>query len=149
MDRISYVLILLAAALLLVPGCFAAEQNTTISNATALNETANTTATVAAPVVNATADLPALKADANVTTGSLKINETAEISLAALEDGGEWNASVTDGLKIVNTSAVAENGTSIQQWIVKAVETGANSFTAAEKGKEEGKNAYTLNITVE
>lgn len=142
MDRISYVLILLAAALVLVPGCIAAEQNKTISNTTSLHQIS-----VIEGVNNTTVTSPTLLADENLTKGSLKVNQTALISLKEPTNGSTWNTTVTSGLKIVNKTP-RSNGTS--KWTVEAIKSGANSFSATEmNGKDKEKNSYTLTIFVE
>ena len=152
MDRIAKFLILLVAALVLVPGCFAEEMKT--------NETINTTEVVEVAEViktaNETADLEVVEAivpdfEANMSVASLKmgVNQTVAIALTAEEAEGIWNITMTDGLTQEGNSTVT-NGTEV--WTIKTVTAGEQSFSAvheavSETAAEAGET-YTLDIIV-
>lgn len=152
MDRIAKFLILLVAALVLAPGCFAAETSTIEAN--------NTTDVVAeAPVVeamNATNETPVVEAvvpdftaDLNTTALEMAVNQTAAVTLAAQEKTGIWNITISKGLEQVGNSTVT-NGT--EEWIIKAVATGNQTFSAVHEATDaaatEAGETYKLDIVV-
>ena len=165
---------LLLAAMLLVPGCFAEE--------TPMNESANVSGVIVtaveteAPVTdvvdgaNTTGVAPVKEetnlnttytADVNVTSMTMAINETALISLKENPTTGySWNVTNSSGLEIVNstyTMDAAREGMvgvgGVHDWIVKAVETGNQTFTAVMMHVSEpatgNEDTYSLNVTVE
>jgi predicted secreted protein len=143
MDRIGTFLILLVAALVLIPGTFAEEAQTS-ENTTVTVEDVNAT-------VNETAAVP-VDFEANMSVSTLEkvgINQTVAISLTA-EDEGKWNTTLTKGLEAVG-EPVATNGTEV--YTIKAITAGKQSFSAIhealnETAKEAGET-YKLEITVE
>lgn len=154
MDRIAKFLILLVAALVLVPGCFAEEMKT--------NESVNTTTDVVegAEIVetaNETATKEVAEAiipdfEANMTTVSpldMEINKTVAIALTAEDAEGIWNVTMTDGLTQEGNSTVT-NGTEV--WIIKAVSAGEQSFSAVHEAMNataiEAGETYKLDIIV-
>ena len=168
MEKIVSCIILLIAAVFLIPGCFADESTNVSMNTTEkivevaespvadVTEVANETEAIAADtlVANYTADV-------NVTNLTVKNDETILISLKENPTTGYlWNVTNSSGLAIVNDTYQMDNAKEgmvgvggVHAWIVKAVETGNQTFTAvmthvAEKpnGSEE---TYKLDVIVE
>ena len=171
MEKIVSCIILLIAAVFLIPGCFAEE--------IASNETTNATEVAVEPVE--TTQVPEAESvetvnrtespveevsatyfvDMNVTNLTMKIDETVLISLSENPTTGYlWNVTNSTGFAIVSDiyipDAAAEGMVGVggvHEWIVKAVETGSQTFTAvmthvAEEptGDEE---TYQLDAVVE
>ena len=151
MEKLFSCLILLVAAVLLIPGCFAEETpNATVANITD-----------AVPVeeeilINAT-----YTADVNTTNLTMAINETVLVSLKENPTTGyEWNVTNSSGLEIVNDTYIMDAAPrgmmgvgGIHEWLLKAVKLGNQTFSAvdirsfeAPKGDEE---TYKLDVLVE
>lgn len=163
MEKFFSFVILLVAATLLTPGCFAAEVNES-ANAPApvvTEVTEKVNATDVAPVETGESVNTTYIADANTTNLSMKVDETALISLKENPTTGySWNVSNSTGLEIVNDTYTMDKVKSemvgvggIHEWVIKAVEAGNQTFSAVmmhvsepAKGDEE---TYTLNVTVE
>ena len=165
MDRIAKFLILLVAALVLVPGCFAEELKNETANTTEIAEVvevaenATETAVVkeVAEVTNGTvaeaiADAVIPDFVANMTVSKLEkvgVNQTVAISLIA-EDEGIWNITKTEGLEQVGEPAIT-NGTSV--YTIKALTAGDQSFEAVHKAVNatatEAGETYKLDIIIE
>jgi predicted secreted protein len=137
MDRIAKFLILLVAALVLVPGCFAEETMVEPTEAPELIEeviveeeiieTANETVVEEAIVFDFTA---------NETVNMLEmgVNQTVMVSLAADETAGIWNVSMSEGVELVGDSVVADG---VQSWILTAATPGTYTFNAVFESIEE------------
>lgn len=158
MDRIATFLVLLVAALVLVPGCFAEEMSTEVeANATAVEEiiveevmvedAANAT-TEEAVVEEVVAIEPDFMVNATTTTLEIAVNQTVAISLTA-EDAGVWNVTMSEGLEQVGNSTVVE---ATEEWIVKAIEAGTQTFSAVHEATDaeatEAGESYTLELVV-
>ncbi len=166
MEKLITSVILLVAAVLLVPGCFAEQSAGNASeNSTAPVETVEQNIIVAGNVTETTsADaVPAVNftADANTTNLTMKVSQTVLVSLKENPTTGfEWNATNSTGLEIVNSTHTTDKAPEgmvgvggVHTWILKAVEAGNQTFDAVYKrewepttGKED---AYSLNVTVE
>ncbi len=154
MDRIAKFLILLVAALVLAPGCFAEETTAVDANATIEVDANATTEVVAetpvAEVANETAEVVAadFTVDVNTTTLDMAVNQTAAISLVA-EDAGIWNITMTEGLEQVGNSTVTNE---TEEWIIKAIAAGNQTFSAVHEATDaaatEAGESYTLDIVV-
>ena len=148
MDRIVTFLLLLVAAVLLVPGCIAEEQ-------------AAPEVTEVAPEMNITEEVsdeaPVFDVTADVNTTALNMTQNQVVLVELPETSGfEWNVTLSDGLTLVDEIHVdaeegVENGTASHQWFVEAVTLGEQTFTGVEKmaESEETGSEYTLNILVE
>ena len=141
MDRIAKFLILLVAALVLVPGCFAEEQMTDAVATPTIEEVIDVAGNETAETV-----VPDFTANETVTTLNMGVNQTVAIALTAQEAEGIWNTTLTEGLEQVGNSTVT-NGT--EEFVIKAISAGAQTFSAAHEGAEaESNETYTLEITV-
>jgi len=166
MEKLITLVILLVAAVLLVPGCFA-EQS-------AGNASENTTAPVEiveesiTTIVDVTEAAPVdvmpevnFTVDANTTSLTMNVSQTVLVSLKENPTTGfEWNATNSTGLEIVNSTHTTDKAPEgmvgvggVHTWILKAVEAGNQTFDAVYKrewepttGKED---TYSLNVTVE
>ncbi|HWQ66092.1 MAG TPA: hypothetical protein VN372_04385 [Methanospirillum sp.] len=150
MDRISTFLILLAAALLLVPGCIAAEM-TTEANTTEVTEVVavveeTTNATAVADDVNATEVVEALKADLNITSLDMTVDQSVLISLPN-DESGKWNTTVSEGLELDANTTMVEG---MEEFSVKAIAAGNQTFSAAfmKADATEAEQKYDLAIVV-
>ncbi|MFH0966259.1 MAG: protease inhibitor I42 family protein [Methanobacteriota archaeon] len=152
MDRIAKFLILLVAALVLVPGCFAEEMNTTetaitteVAEVVEVAETTNETVGVDV----AEAIIPDFEANMSMSTLEMGVNQTVAIALTAEETEGIWNVTMTDGLTQEGNSTVT-NGTEV--WTIKAVTAGEQSFNAVHEAMSEtateAGETYKLDIIV-
>lgn len=148
MEKIVSCIILLIAAVFLIPGCFAEEivSNESINATEEVAEIGETTLVPAeetSEAVNETGspaeDMSATYlADMNVTNLTMKIDETVLITLSENPTTGYlWNVTNSTGFEITSdiyTPDAAAEGMvgvgGVHEWIVKAVETGNQTFTA-------------------
>ena len=157
MDRIVTFLLLLVAAVLLVPGCIAEEQAAPEITEVAPDMNATEEGTDSALVYDFTADI-------NTTTLNMTLDQVALVQLPENPTTGYmWNVTLSAGLEFGDDP----NGTYVQdaapegmvgvggihEWVIKAVETGEQTFSAIEKREWEeetgNETTYTLNILVE
>ena len=145
MDRIAKFLILLVAALVLVPGCFAEEQKTDAVATPTIEEVITVAGNETAEKV-----VPDFTANETVTSLNMSVNQTVAIALTAEEAEGIWNITNTDGLEQVGSSTVT-NGT--EEWIIKAITAGNQTFSAVHEAVNatapEAGETYNLEIVVE
>lgn len=166
MEKLITSVILLVAAALLVPGCFALQSggNATENTTVQVENVENTTVVANESTSQAVVSVPEhtdYTADVNTTNLTMKVNQTVSVSLTENPTTGfEWNATNSTGLEIVNSTYNQDKAPEgmagvggVQTWILKAVETGNQTFDAVYKrswepttGKED---TYTLNVTVE
>ncbi len=152
MEKILSVMIVLVAALLFVPGCFAEEASVTEVVADApVEEVVAAEPVVEVAQANYTADF-------NTTSLEMNVNETVLVSLEENPTTGyEWNMTPSAGLEIVSSEFVpAKDETvgapGVHEWILKAIESGNQVFSGADvRSFEEpagNETAYTLEIVV-
>lgn len=166
MDRIVSFLLLLVAAVLLIPGCIAEEQVTPeatveATDAVAVTEVAAENATVEATEVTEEAAGYDYTADQNMTALNMTVNQTALVQLPENPTTGyTWNVTLSDGLTLLNDTYVADAAPEgmvgvggIHKWVIEAVASGEQKFSGIEKQaweKETGnETTYTLDILVE
>ncbi len=166
MERFFSIVILLVAAVLLVPGCFAEETTVeaveTVTPVETIDDEAEVTEDAAATEVAEEETVEATyTVDVNMTNLTMAIDETAIISLAENPTTGyDWNVTNTSGLEIVSDVHVqdeAEEGMvgvgGFHTWVIKAVETGEQTFTAVMEHVSEpatgDEETYTLDVIVE
>jgi inhibitor of cysteine peptidase len=167
MEKLNTLIILLIAAVLLVPGCYAEKSamnesaNATVPDVTIeQNITQGVNATEASTIETAATEAD-YTANVNTTNLTMKVNQTALISLKENPTTGfSWNVTNSTGLEIVNDtyntdkapeSMVGVGG--VHEWLVKAVEAGNQTFDAVYKRSWEpttgSEDTYALNVTVE
>ncbi len=157
MDRIAKFLILLVAAVVLVPGCFAEEQTVeaeatpTIEEVVEVEDIVEATdaagnETVVEEVVEEI--IPDFTANETVTLlENVGVNQTVAIALIGEEADGIWNVTMSEGLEQVGNSTVTEEGA--EEFIIKALTAGTQSFSAIHEGAAtEAGETYTLEIIV-
>lgn len=171
MEKLFSCIILLAIAVLCVPGCIAEEtkavdgENTTLVTATNGTSAIGETEPALMDGVNGTEPVgtdmnTTYTADGNVTALAMMVNETVLIALKENPTTGYlWNVTNSTGLEIISdtyTMDAAKEGMvgvgGIHEWTAKAVLAGNQTFNAvmthvSEKpaGNEE---AYTLAVVV-
>jgi len=160
MDRIAKFLILLVAAVVLVPGCFADETveaaaTPTIEEVVEVAEVAEATdaagnETVVEEAVEEVVEeiIPDFTANETVTLlENVGVNQTVAIALSAEEADGIWNVTMSEGLEQVGNSTITEEGA--EEFIIKALTAGTQSFSAIHEGAAtEAGETYTLEIIV-
>jgi inhibitor of cysteine peptidase len=166
MEKLITSVILLVAAVLLVPGCLAiqsagnASENLTAPVEIVENITVAANQTTSQAVASAPEHTD-YTADVNTTTLTMKVNQTVRVSLKENPTTGfEWNTTNSTGLEVVNSNQTQDTAPEgmvgvggVHTWILKAVEAGNQTFDAVYKrswepttGKED---TYALNVTVE
>ncbi len=168
MDRIAKFLILLVAALVLVPGCFAEEMTDIAAEETPVAELVDVVEETGEPVVEEEVELvdvveetgepvveeeaeeivPDFTANQTVTLlENVGVNQTVAIALTAEEAEGIWNVTFSEGLEQIGNSTVTEEGA--EEFIIKAITAGNQTFSATHEGAEtEAGETYTLEIIV-
>jgi hypothetical protein len=153
MDRIAKFLILLVAALVIAPGCFAEEQKNESVTTPVIEEVIEvadaTNGTVAEESSEEVADMviPDFTANETVTLLEMGINQTVAVSLTAEEADGIWNITWTEGLEQVGNSTITGEGT--EEFIIKALTAGNQTFSAIHEGAAtEAGETYSLDIVV-
>lgn len=153
MDRIAKFLILLVAALVLVPGCFAAEQTTEATATPTIEEVIEVAGATAAAGNETTVEevvaevIPDFTANETVTSLKMGVNQTVAIALTAKEAEGIWNITKSEGLEQIGNSTVTKEGT--EEFIIKALTAGTETFSATHEGAAtEAGETYTLEIIV-
>jgi inhibitor of cysteine peptidase len=175
MEKVFSYLILLVAAVLLVPGCFAEETsavadanvtevvdttNETVAEETGMvdvtNETAETVPMDETGVINTT-----YTADINTTALAMMVNETVRVSLKENPTTGYmWNVTNSTGLEIVNDTYVIDSAPEgmvgvggVHEWVLKAIEAGNQTFSGVYMRSFEtptgSEDTYNLEVTVE
>ncbi len=162
MEKSISCIILLIAAVLVIPGCFAEENTANASVNTTEQGVADSEAVAQDIAPVAEEELIAnYTAEVNITNLTVKKDETILISLKENPTTGYmWNVTNSTGLEIVNDIYAQDEAKEgmvgvggVHSWLVKAIETGNQTFSAvmmhvADKptGEEE---TYKLDIIVE
>ena len=175
MDRIVTFLLLLVAAVLLVPGCIADEhvlsEEIIVSEVEVIEpEVSEETEVPAEEVVAEETEVldeaevelvPDFIADVNTTELNMTLEQTVLVQLAENPTTGyTWNVTLSEGLVVLSDEYIqdeAEEGMvgvgGIHEWIIQAVETGEQTLFGIEKQEWEEEtgeeNTYTLAILVE
>ena len=151
MDRIGTFLILMVAALVLVPGSFAEEVQSNETTSAIVTEVvvSDINGTSNGTVVEEVKEVVLPDFEANMTVNTLEkvgINQTVAISLTAAEEG-IWNTTTTEGLEQVG-EPVTTNGTEV--FTIKAIGAGEQLFNAAFEAANatEANETYSLAIIV-
>ena len=151
MEKLFTCFILLVAAVLLVPGCYAEETPmTTDANATEVTPVEDVA------LVNTT-----FTADVNTTELTMAMNDTVRVALSENPTTGYmWNVTNSSGLAIINDSYVMDAAPEgmvgvggVHEWILQAVEVGNQTFSGVYMRSFETptgeEDTYTLDVTVE